>query len=177
MRRFVFLSLALVLLLSLPALAREDETDQTGSEDAGDTIEEPVTVDTIKTEEGVTVNVTIEQPAAEAPAADVAEIETSPAEDSATSRTYTVASPDVLETAQSDDVPSVMADVVTSVLGEYQRQTQTVQELDAQGNVIATSTEYVPGLAGLDYSWIAGAVFFGLFLSGIFKLLGGLMRL
>lgn len=69
-----------------------------------------------------------------------------------------------------------MADVVVQVLGEYQPKMQTVQELDSAGNVIATSTEYVPGLAGLDYHWITGAVLFIVFLLGIFKLLGGLMR-
>ena len=54
--------------------------------------------------------------------------------------------------------------------------TYTVQEVDTEGNVIATSTEYVPGLAGLDYAWITGAILFGLFITGCFKLLGGLIR-
>lgn len=71
---------------------------------------------------------------------------------------------------------SVMVDVVQDVLGEYQRQTYTVVEVDSEGNVIGTSTEYVPGLAGLDYHWIAGALLFALFITGIFKLLGGLFR-
>lgn len=71
---------------------------------------------------------------------------------------------------------SVMADVIQDVLGEYQRQTYTVVEVDSDGNVIGTSTEYVPGLAGLDYHWLAGALFFALFITGLFKLLGGLFR-
>jgi hypothetical protein len=42
--------------------------------------------------------------------------------------------------------------------------------------VIATSTEFVPGLAGLDYAWIAGAVLFALMLAGFLRLIGGLLR-
>ena len=176
MKRILLLTLILCLLCSFPALAVEDGTDP-DPDDSSETAVDPVTVETItKEEEGVTVNVTIAQPETAA-SEDVEEIEEDPPEDLPDTRTYTIASPDVLEDSQSDDGVSVMADVVVQVLGEYQRKTQTVQELDAEGNVIATSTEYVPGLAGLDYPWIAGAVFFGLFLVGIFKLLAGLMRI
>jgi len=175
MKRVLPLCLILALLCSFPALAVEDGTEP-DPDGAAETDVDPVTVETVtKEEEGVTVNVTIAQPETPAPE-DVVESEEAPVEDLPDTRTYTVASPDVLEAAQSGDGNSVMADVVVSVLGEYQRQTQTVQELDAEGNVIATSTEYVPGLAGLDYPWIAGAVLFTVFLAGIFKLLGGLMR-
>lgn len=37
-----------------------------------------------------------------------------------------------------------MDQVVVKVLGEYQRRTMTVQEMDTEGNVLATSTQYVP---------------------------------
>jgi len=174
-KRVLMLSLILGLLCCFPALAVEDgaelDTDGTAETDV-----DPVAVETItKEEEGVTVNVTISQPETTA-SEDVVEDEEVVSEDSVSIRTFSVTEPDVLETSQSDDVPTVMADVVVQVLGEYQRQTYTVKEVDADGNVIATSTEYVPGLAGLDYPWIAGAVLFALFLAGIFKLLGGLMR-
>ena len=120
-------------------------------------------------EDGVTVNVTIQQPETseeETPA----EVEEEPTP----FRTFSVVSidlPEHLETAAA-----TMADAAESVLGEYQRRTYTVQEMDMDGNVLAVSTEYVPGLAGLDYAWIAGAVLFGLFWTGFFKLLGGLLR-
>lgn len=137
----------------------------------------PVTVETISTEdEGVTVNVTIDQTVPEAAPENVADDKTVVSEVVSDVRTFSVTSPDVLEAAQSNDVPAVMADVIVSVLGEYQRQTYTVQEVDSSGNVIATSTEYVPGLAGLDYHWITGAILFVMFIGGIFKLLGGLIR-
>lgn len=175
MKRVLLLSLILGLLCCFPAMAVEDGTEL-DTDGAAETGVDPVTVETItKDEEGVTVNVTISQPETAAPA-DVLEGEETVSEDPVSIRTFSITEPDVLETAQSGDFPSVMADVVVQVLGEYHPKTQTVQEVDAEGNVIATSTEYVPGLAGLDYPWIAGAVLFALFLSGIFKLLGGLMR-
>lgn len=129
-------------------------------------------------EEGVTVNVTIQQP--EAAAASVEEDpvdgEEVAAEVLSVDAAYTVTSPTVLEDTQSDAADSVMVDVITSVLGEYRRQTYTVEQYDSSGELIATSTEYVPGLAGLDYAWITGAILFGLVLGAGFKLLGGLIR-
>ena len=148
-----------------------DELIDTTVEESSD----PVTVETVKSEEeGVTVNVTISQP--ESSEAAVVENEETASVDPVGIRTFSVTTPTVLETAQSGDVPQVMADVITSVLGEYQRITYTVEEVDAEGNVIATSTEYVPGLAGLDYAWITGAILFGVFIGACFKLLGGLIR-
>ena len=91
-------------------------------------------------------------------------------------RTVFVTEPTVLADLYSGDDASVMAAVIRNVLGEYQRQTYTIQELDAEGNVVATSIKYVEGLAGLDYHWLAGAAAFLLFFSGSFKLLGGLIR-
>ena len=137
MNRLFLLVLCLLLpVLSVSALAVEDGADSGV---------DPVTIETSKSEEGVTVNVTITQP-------------------------------DTLENAPADDGDPTMVDVVKGVLGEYQRRTYTVQELDSSGAVVSTSTQFVPGLAGLDYEWIAGAVCFVVFLLGIFKLLGGLMR-
>lgn len=180
--KYVLLFCLLLSLLSVPAMAEEDIPEET--EPAPEEDVQPVSIETERSEEeGVTVNVTIQQaeaPASADPVEDAAEDmqadipDTS--EGSAPVQTFTVFSVDDFEDLESLDAPAVMADVVTSVLGEYQRKTYTVQELDADGNVIATSTQYVPGLAGLDYAWIAGALFFALFLAGIFKLLGGLMR-
>lgn len=167
MKRVLFLCSVLALLLTLPALAAEDEEST-----------DPVAVETItKEEEGVTVNVTIQQPETATPDTEaVVEGEEPAAENPPAARTFSSVAPDVSETIPSEDAPATMARAVTAVLGEYQRKTMTVQEMDAEGNVVSTSTEYVPGLAGLDYHWIAGAVLFTVFLLGIFKLLGGLIR-
>ena len=37
-----------------------------------------------------------------------------------------------------------MDKVVAKVIGPYERKTMTVQEMDTDGNVLATSTQYVP---------------------------------
>ena len=145
-----------------------------------ETIPEPVVeADATGTsEEGVTVNVTITQPEA-APASaeeDPVEDEAPAAEVLSVDAAYTVTSPTVLEDTESDPADPVMVDVITSVLGGYRRQTYTVEQYDSNGDLIATSTEYVPGLAGLDWAWITGAVLFALVLSAGFKLLGGLIR-
>lgn len=196
MKRVLVLVCILAVLLSFPALAVEDGTDfdsdsssETGVEDSAVEDVQPdtpvVSADSTETEKEVTVNVTIQQPEASESSSDVAEtpaedipvsvLDTS--EDAAAYRTFTVISPDDVEAVQSVDGSTVMADVVVSVLGEYQRKTQTVQEMDSEGNILATSTEYVPGLAGLDYEWIAGAVLFALFLYGLLRMIGGLLKL
>lgn len=196
MKRVLVLVCILAVLLSFPVLAVEDGTDldsdgssETGVEDSAVEdvqLDTPVvSADSTETEKEVTVNVTIQQPevsesssdVAETPAEDIPVSVLDTSEDAAAYRTFTVISPDDVEAVQSVDGSTVMADVVVSVLGEYQRKTQTVQEMDSEGNILATSTEYVPGLAGLDYEWIAGAVLFALFLYGLLRMIGGLLKL
>ena len=178
MKRFLVLLLSL-LVLTVPAMADdlpEDIAEDVATEEPVD----PVTIDTTTTkEDGVVVNVTIAQPETpvEPVGEDLEETELASSEDALLVRTFSVSSPDVVAALESLDGSAAMADAVTAVLGEYQRQTYTVQQMDSEGNVIATSTEYVPGLAGLDYPWIAGAVLFSLFLAGFLRLIGGLLRL
>lgn len=165
-----------------------DAVDAADSSPSADTPDTTVSADATTSDEGgVTVNVTIQQaetPGDEAAPEDTASpLEDIPifapdaSEDAAAYRTFTVVSQDDDETLSPSDGPSVMADVVVSVLGEYRRKTQTVTEMDSEGNILATSTETVPGLAGLDYEWIAGAVLFALFLFSLMKLIGGLLKL
>lgn len=153
-----------------------------------DTMDTTVSADTTTADDGgVTVNVTIQQgetptdPAVsenpEIPFEDIPVSVLDTPEDPSAYRTFNVVSPNDDEAVPSPDGSTVMADVVVSILGEYQRKTQTVTEMDSEGNILAVSTEIVPGLAGLDYEWIAGAVFFALFLFSIMKLIGGLIKL
>lgn len=152
-----------------------EETMETPVEEPA---EPPVDVETTTTEEeGVTVNVTITQPAAtleETSEEALVEDEEIAVEVIPESSSYTVTSPVVLAVPYSDDDTSSMVQVITNVLGEYQRITYTTEEYDANGDLVAVSTEYVPGLAGLDYAWITGALLFGLLISGGLKLLGRL---
>ena len=155
-------------------MTEEEILEETQVEDP---VAPPVDIETTTTEEeGVTVNVTIQQPAPENIEEDLVEGEDISTEIIPEPSTFMLTSPVVLADPEYSDVPSVMADVVVSVLGEYQRITYTTEEYDTEGNLVSVSTEYVPGLAGLDYAWITGALLFGLLIAGGLKLLGGLIR-
>ena len=87
---------------------------------------------------------------------------------------------------QSEDTPSTMRSVsldaptvdaaglpavVRSVFGDYHQRTQTVTETAADGTA-TTSTEPVPGLAGLDWYWLSGVFLFTIVLWSFFRFLG-----
>lgn len=61
--------------------------------------------------------------------------------------------------------------VVRSVFGDYHQRTQTVTETAADGTA-TTSTEPVPGLAGLDWYWLSGVFLFTIVLWSFFRFLG-----
>lgn len=187
MRRLLPLLLA-ALLLTVPALAVEEVTIlDPEPEYVSPDISEFIPPEPPVQNEGVTYDVPAPPPEIpdEIPAEEDPEIplEGDPVELLETEeappvvQTFTVVSVDDLPLLQSLDGGSGLADAVTSILGEYQRMTYTVEELDSDGNVLATSTQYVPGLAGLDYEWIAGAVLFALMFWGLLRLIGGLIRL
>lgn len=150
MRRVLLLACTLCLLLITPVYAVE-------SEDASDapTAETPAEGDASSPSEAVSP---------------VIEMDTS-------YRTFSVSSLDDVASAPPDGAADTMDQVVVKVLGEYHRQTMTVQEMDTEGNVLATSTQYVPGLAGLDWEWIAGAALFGLMILCVMRTIGGLLKL
>lgn len=81
----------------------------------------------------------------------------------ATSRSVSLDAP-TLETA---GLPAV----VRSVFGDYHQRTQTVTEIAADGTSV-TSTEPVPGLAGLDWYWLSGVFLFTIVLWSFFRFLG-----
>ena len=81
----------------------------------------------------------------------------------ATSRSVSLDTPK-LETA---GLPAV----VRSVFGDYHQRTQTVTETAADGTSV-TSTEPVPGLAGLDWYWLSGVFLFTVVLWSFFRFLG-----
>ena len=70
---------------------------------------------------------------------------------------------------------SSLGSAVLGLLGSYTPETYTVTTYLPDGSAV-TSTEIVPGLAGLDYEWIAGAVLFTLALYCIFRMIGGIFR-
>ena len=62
-----------------------------------------------------------------------------------------------------------------SMFGEYTPKTQTVSTY-FDGQLLGVSTEYVPGIAGMDMEWIASVVLFGVVLYCLFRMLGGMVR-
>lgn len=62
-----------------------------------------------------------------------------------------------------------------AMFGEYTPRTQTVSTY-FDGQLLETSTEYVPGIAGMDMEWIASVALFGLVVYCLFRMLGGMVR-
>ena len=89
---------------------------------------------------------------------------------------YTVYDLDEYSAHSDDEDFHDMARVITSLLGEYTPRTQTVTEHLSDGTT-STYQEIVPGVAGMDFVWLAGALLFALVLFCIFKIIGGLLKL
>lgn len=82
-------------------------------------------------------------------------------------------------TSALDDLPapgSTLSETVTALFGPYTPRTQTVTQYLEDGSVI-TYQEVLPGLAGLDWPWLASVGLFALFLFGLLRLTGGLLKL
>lgn len=68
-----------------------------------------------------------------------------------------------------------LAGLVSSIFGVYTPRTyQTDTVVD--GVVVDSVEQYVPGLAGLDYEWLAGVVLFAIMLFCFLKMVGGLLK-
>lgn len=83
---------------------------------------------------------------------------------------------DILGPPASFDLDDLtMRSALVAIFGEYTPKTQTVSTY-YDGQLLDTSTEYVPGLAGADVEWIAGVVVFTVLLYCLMKLLGGVFK-
>lgn len=83
-----------------------------------------------------------------------------------------VASVSTLDPEQADR--EGLAGVVSSIFGVYTPRTYTTSTYI--GGEVVTGMEIVPGLAGLDWPWLCGAVLFGIMLFCLFRLLGGIWK-
>lgn len=84
------------------------------------------------------------------------------------------AQPPVSDLDSATDEREGLAGVVSSIFGTYTPRTYTTTTyIDGQA---VTATEIVPGVAGLDWPWLCGAVLFAIMLFCLFKLLGGIWR-
>lgn len=79
---------------------------------------------------------------------------------------------------QLNDVVSPSAgslkDLVLSVFGDYEPRTQTIET--TQGDQVTTQVEIIPGVAGVDWPWLAGVLVFSIAFYGFFRILGVLIR-
>jgi len=109
----------------------------------------------------------------DAPAYDVTEMPTGDViiEEHTYTRTVDIAG--ALDALDLDDL--TMRSALTAVFGEYQPKTQTVSTY-YDGQLLDTSTEYVPGVAGMDMEWIAGVIVFIVLLYCLMKFLGGVFK-
>lgn len=71
--------------------------------------------------------------------------------------------------------PSTLPGLLRAMFGEYTPKTQTVTTY-FDGEPLDVSTEYVPGVAGMDMEWIASVLLFGVVVYCLFRLLGGMVR-
>lgn len=81
--------------------------------------------------------------------------------------------------SELDDAPSSgspLSEAVTALFGTYTPRTQTVTQHLEDGSVI-TYQEVIPGLAGLDWSWLASVFLFALVLFSLLRMIGGLLKL
>lgn len=82
---------------------------------------------------------------------------------------------DDLSRSLDDTATPTLAETIRSLFGTYTPRTQTVTTY-YDGQPISTEEQIVPGLAGLDYEWIAGVGMFALVTFCLFRLLGGILK-
>lgn len=157
----VSLILSLAVLLTVPALAIEEEPAQP---------QETVTVEAETDDKNIVVNVTLPAtvPAPTPEPTELPEISV-------------VNDPEYMpySTFSLDDAPapgSTLSETVTALFGTYTPRTQTVTQQLTDGSVV-TYQEIIPGLAGLDWPWLASVGLFALFLYGLLRIVGGLIKL
>ena len=165
MDKFFWLAPVLVVVLCTsvfpPALAVENVDVMDADILSEDVSAETFTADT--SGGNLTVNVTV--PASEAALA-------SSAPSFGVSPSYSTRSlDDAPVSADTDGMPALL----TSMFGTYSPRTQTVTEHLSDGSTV-TYTEVVPGLAGLDWPWVASVALFAMSLYCIFRMIGGLFR-
>lgn len=98
-------------------------------------------------------------------------------------RTYTTVT-DVgsTEASTEDSAPvdtpdgaGTLPSFLRAMFGAYTPKVQTVTTY-FDGQPLDVSTEYVPGLAGLDVEWLASVALFGMVVYCLFRLLGGIVK-
>lgn len=164
----VLVAFALCLCVA-PAHAAEPDADP-GS------VDDTVTVESEADDKNITVNITmpvVPPPTDPADNSAPAEAPEEPAPEAEPDYTpYAAFSLDSLTRA---DDPEALSVIIDSLFGAYTPRTQTVTEYLSDGTSV-TYQQYVPGVAGMDWSWLAGVGLFGLCLLSFFKIVGGVLK-
>lgn len=162
-RRIVPLMMALLISsFSFPVFAAEGEEDPEPSQ-------EVVTVETETENQNIVVNVTLPAAVTPSPAPELPEI-------NLVNDTPTYASYSDSELNSAADPNVALVDAVRDLFGDYTPRTQTITDHLADGSTV-TYQEVVPGLAGLDWPWLVSVGLFALFLYGLLRIIGGLIKL
>lgn len=69
-----------------------------------------------------------------------------------------------------------LPELLVDLFGSYEPKTYTVTEYLPDGETVI-SQQYVPGLAGMDFEWLASIGLFALMIYCLFKLIGGVLKL
>lgn len=89
---------------------------------------------------------------------------------------YTITTiPEFALAAMESDADNTMVQVVRDLFGTYSPRVQTVATY-VDGELTAVEEQYVPGVAGMDWEWLAGFAVFLLILYCLFRLLGGSVK-
>lgn len=158
------LAVCLCLCLGAPALAVEDDTLADPPEVITDTL-------TAETEgSNITVNITMPAPTPEpSPSVEPVPLEDEPVLTPAPVSYSTYALDDTDGNANS------FSSAVQALFGRYEPRTRTVTENLPDGSSV-TYQEYVPGVAGMDFNWLAGVALFAMVLTSFFKLVGVILK-
>lgn len=164
MKRIFPLLVVVTMLYTLcvPAFAVEDDADPASSE-TEEVVQEAETASGESTESG------------EFASSDTPEVEEALEEEFVEEEL----DPDLLYASVSlDDMEfsyTTLPAAIVGLFGEYQPRTQTVTEYFSDGSTVEY-TQIVPGLAGLDWTWIASVFIFALALYCVFRAIGGMLR-
>lgn len=151
----------LALVLAVPAMAEEDIAEPSL---------EPITVEAEADDKNIVVNVTLPAMPAASPAPTI-ESEPMEVDNTPAYMPYSVSSLD-----EAPPPGDTLADTVTALFGNYTPRTQTITDYLADGTAV-TYQQVIPGVAGLDWPWLSSVGLFSLFLYGLLRMIGGLLKL
>ena len=174
--RLPALLVVLAVLLGALCVCGAEAVDAPGEDAPEPGQSEPVTLETETDDKNIIVNVTL--PAAAAPSPEPSPEPVEPVEDVELPEpdpVYPAYSVSALVEVEPPADDTALSAVVASLFGTYTPRTQTVTQYLPDGSAV-TSEEYVPGVAGMDWPWLAGVCLFALVLFCFCKMLGGVLR-